>query len=73
MKPSGQQPRDASVDVVGRSINRWCNEVDISRATYYRLAPPEKPLTAKVRGRVIVREAPRAWLDRLAARQESAA
>jgi len=57
---------------VAWSIAEWCKDVKIGRATFYRLAGPQKPRTASIRGRQIVVEAPGEYLARIAGEQEQA-
>lgn len=62
----------ASHAKAGFSIREWCSLVGLGVSTLYTLPTTERPHTVKLRGRVIVIEAPADYLSRISAQQNVA-
>lgn len=57
----------------GWRLQEWLPAAAISRTTFYRLSPEERPPTIKVGRAVVIVESPAAWVARIAQRQAAAA
>jgi hypothetical protein len=66
------QNQPPATDRAGYSVADYCPIVGYSRPYYYLLSPDLRPKSIKLGKRRIIIEAPRAYLERLAAAQEAA-
>jgi len=67
MKPK-IEATTASTGPAGLSVEQWCAQAGFSRAKFYTLPADCKPSTVAIGRRVVVREKPAEWLERMAQR-----
>lgn len=52
-------------DKAGYSLSEWCPLAGITRASYYAMAAQSRPHGTHVGKKVVITEAPAAWLSRV--------
>jgi hypothetical protein len=60
-------PREP-VAPAGRSIAQWAREAGISRSAFYLLPHDARPAFVRIGKRVVIRETPASWLERMSER-----
>lgn len=61
-----------NISQAGYSVPQWCEEVGISRPTYYNLPPELQPFSVKILKRRIINESPSKYLQRIRSLQQAA-